>query len=146
MDDRMIRLIRLSARGLSCAQMLVALALENRGEENPGLVRAAAGLAYGLGSGQEACGAWSGGVLVLGLYAGGIGEPGEDRDRLTLMLQELADWFAERFGAEAGGTSCEALTGNAGPAAAQEKCGRMVADTHDKIVEILFAHGFDPAG
>jgi len=32
------------------------------------------------------------------------------------------------------------------PAAALKRCGAIVADTYAKVLEILAAHGFDPAG
>ena len=56
MDDTMIRMMRLAQKGYTCSQILILLALEARGEQNPSLVRAAAGLAYGCGTGRGAAG------------------------------------------------------------------------------------------
>jgi hypothetical protein len=61
MDDTMIRMMRLAQKGFTCSQILLLLALEARGEQNPALVRAAAGLAYGCGTGKGSCGVLTGG-------------------------------------------------------------------------------------
>lgn len=146
MNDASIRLLKKAATGYSCAQILMLLALEDRGETNPGLVRAMAGLAYGCGTGSGTCGALSGAACVLALYAG-KGEDGEPAsERLPAMLQELGDWFAETVGRDNGGISCEAIVGDAGPAVSRQKCGSIVADTYERLAQILIENGFDPAG
>jgi GTPase SAR1 family protein len=72
------------------------------------------------------------------------GDPGIGKS--TLMLQALSDWFEERAGGPHGGISCEAVVGAEGPAAARQRCGAIVADTHCRLLEILAANGFDPSG
>jgi hypothetical protein len=144
MDDYQIEMMRLGAQGYSCSQIIILLGLMTRGEENPALVRAMAGLAYGCGGGQASCGALTGGGCLLALYAGKGSETETASDRLPLMLSELVEWFQEAVGGQYGGTICEIITGEEGPAAARQRCGAIVGDTVAKVMEILMAHGFDP--
>jgi hypothetical protein len=145
MNDLMLRMLQLSQKGYSCSQILIRLILEARGEDNPALVRAMGGLAYGCGAGRTTCGTLTGACCALALYAG-KGRDGEaPDDRLMLMLQDLSDWFWDRVGSTHGGMACEAIVGEAGPAAARQRCGVIVADTYAKLLEILAANGFDPA-
>jgi hypothetical protein len=146
MDETQIRMLQLGKRGYICSQIILLMGLEVRGETNPGLVRAMAGLAYGCGSGQGTCGVLTGGCCLLGLYAGKGSDEENPSERLTLMLQELTDWFVERAGCEDSRISCEAITGEAGPAATRQRCGTLVADTYGKVMEILIASEIDPTG
>ena len=146
MNDTAMEMMRLAAKGYSCGQILMCLALQARAETNSGLVRSMAGLAYGCGTGLGTCGALTGGSCVLALYAGKGSDDETASEKLPLMLQELSDWFQERVGETCGDITCEAVVGEAGPAAARQKCGAIVAETHDKVMEILMANGFDPAG
>jgi hypothetical protein len=144
LNDVSLRILQLSGQGYGCSQVLMQLTLEARGEDNPGLVRAMAGLQYGCGGGRATCGALTAACCVLALYAASGGETGAT-ERLPLMLQALSDWFEERVGGQ-GGITCEAIVGNEGPAAARQRCGTIVADTHARLLEILAANGFDPSG
>jgi hypothetical protein len=145
LNDVSLRILQLSAQGYGCSQVLMQLALEARGEDNPGLVRAMAGLEYGCGGGRATCGALTAACCVLALYAGGEGAAGAS-ERLPLMLQDLSDWFEERVAGAHGGNTCEAIVGQEGPAAARQRCGTIVADTHSRLLEILAANGLDPSG
>jgi len=143
MDDMMLRVMRLGASGLYCSQIIMALALETRGEENPALVRSLAGLAFGCGTGQASCGVLSGGACVLALYAGKA--PGEEESpALMPLLQEFGEWFAANAGGENGGVTCAAILGEGTPRVTQQKCGELVAAAFGRILELLAAHGFDP--
>ena len=144
MDDTPIRMMQLAAKGYYCSQIIVQLALEARGEENPSLVRAMAGPAYGCGSGRATCGALTGGCCLLALYAAKGRDAESESDRLFLMLNELTDWFDQQVGARYGGRACETITGEDGPAAARQRCGGIVAETFAKAMEILMANDFDP--
>jgi len=145
MNDVMIRMLQLSQKGYGCSQILIRLFLEARGEENPALVRAMAGLAYGCGGGHATCGTLTGACCALALYAGKGKDDEASSERLMLMLQELSDWFEEQVGGPHGGTACETIVGEAGPAAARQRCGAIVADTYSKVLEILSANGFEPS-
>ena len=144
MDDYQVQMLRLGSAGYSCSQILIQLALDVRGEENPALVRSMAGLAYGCGGGKGSCGALTGGCCLLALFAGKGDDTERESDRLPLMLNEMSDWFESQVGNQYGGTMCETITGEDGPAAAQERCGAIVGDTFAKAMEILTTHGFDP--
>lgn len=145
MNDTMIQMMKLGQKGYSCSQILVSLALELRGETNPGLVRAMSGLAYGCG-GRGSCGGLTGACCVLGLYAGKGEDHEQASEKLLAMIQELSDWFQERIGSRHGGITCEAVTGENGPEASRQTCGTIVAETYDKTIEILLSNGFDPSG
>ena len=144
MDDTQIRMLQLAAKGYYCSQIIVQLALEARGEDNPALVRAMAGPAYGCGSGRATCGALTGGCCLLALYAAKGSDGERESDRLFLMLNELADWFDQQVGALYGGSACETITGEDGPAAARQRCGGIVAETFAKTMAILMANDVDP--
>lgn len=144
MDETLIRLMALGGKGYTCSQIMIIMALEARGEENPSLVRAMAGLSYGCGNNCGTCGALTGGVCVLGLYAGKGMDAETASEMLLPMTQELSDWFLERT-AEHGGINCETIVGAEGPDASRQICGALVAETFEKALEILMQNGFDPS-
>jgi len=146
MNELMLRMLQLSQKGYGCSQILIRLVLEARGEDNPGLVRSMAGLAYGCGGGRATCGTLTGACCAIALYAGKGRDDEAASDRLMLMLQELSDWFWAHVGETHDGVTCEAIVGEAGPSAARQRCGMIVADTFAKVLEILAASGFDPSG
>lgn len=146
MNDLMLRMLQLSQKGYSCSQILIRLVLETRGEDNPALVRAMAGLAYGCGGGRATCGTLTGACCAIALYAGKGRDDEAASDRLMLMLQELSDWFWGHVGESHSGVTCETIVGEAGPSAARQRCGMIVADTFTKVLELLAASGFDPFG
>ena len=146
MDATRIRMLELGAQGYTCSQVMILLGLEIRGETNPGLVRAMAGLAYGCGSGDGTCGVLTGGCCLLALYAGKGADKETQADRLAVMLQELGDWFCRHTESTPGGISCNAIVGEAGPAASRQRCAAILAETYAKVMEILSANAFDPMG
>lgn len=146
MDSIQIRMLQLSGQGYACSQILMRLFLELRGEDNPALVRAVSGLAYGCGGGRASCGTLTGGCCALALYAGKGRDDETGSEQLMLMLQELSDWFEHQVGARYGGIACEIIVGEQGPQAVRQRCGRIVADTYAKVLEILSANGFEPSG
>lgn len=146
MNETLIRLMALGGKGYVCSQILISLALEERGESNPGLVRAMAGLAYGCGNNQGPCGALTGGSCILGLYGGKGRDHEAASEKLPIMMQELSDWFLERVGSQHGGITCEAIVGKAGPEASRRICGDIVSEVFEKAMEILMVNGFGPEG
>jgi C_GCAxxG_C_C family probable redox protein len=145
MDDLALKMLQLGHQGFSCAQIIVLLTLEMRGEANNALVRSMAGLAYGCGSGRGSCGALTGAACALALYAGKGGPDEEESPSLQVMLEELNEWFLEQVGSQHGGITCEAITGQEGPAASRQKCGALVAEAYAKVMELLVSHEIDPA-
>ena len=143
MDDTMLRMMRLAQKGYTCSQILILLALEAKGEQNPALVRAAAGLAYGCGTGKGSCGVLTGGSCVIALFAGKGSDEEQESEKFMMMLQDLSDWFSERVGGQYGGIECQAIVGEEGPASARQRCGGILAETYAKVMEILIANGFE---
>jgi len=145
MDDTMIQMMRLAQKGYTCSQILILLALEARGEQNPALVRSAAGLAYGCGTGKGSCGVLTGGSCVIALFAGKGSDEEHESEKLTLMLHDLSDWFFDHVGSQYGGIECQAIVGDEGPAAARQRCGAILGETYAKVMEILISNDFDPS-
>jgi hypothetical protein len=144
LDDTGIKMMELGGKGYCCSQIMVLLALEETGRENPDLVRAAAGLCNGLGDCSGPCGVLTGAALLLGMYAGKGMDIEEAEAVLPVMLESLRDSFAEAT-ADFGGISCgDILSGGCGqpnPAI----CGGLVADTFARVREILVENGLDPS-
>jgi hypothetical protein len=145
MDETTLQILRFSQKGYSCAQIVILLALTPMGTENPMLVRAMAGLAYGCGEGKGSCGVLTGGCCLISLFAAKGRDDETASDRLPVMIAEFSDWFLHSFGAKNGEMTCEAIVGEQGIAAAQQRCGLMVSQVYPKVLEILLSNGFDPA-
>jgi len=61
------RIIQLAGKGYCCSQILMLLALEIQGRENPELVRAMAGLCMGTANSGGICGIFTGASCVMAL-------------------------------------------------------------------------------
>ncbi|MDD2319609.1 MAG: C-GCAxxG-C-C family protein [Geobacteraceae bacterium] len=140
MDEMMFRMMELKSKGFYCSQIMMLLALEAQEKENPDLIRAMAGLAFGVGVG-EVCGALTGGACILSLYAGKGTEEDEEHGRLMSMLHELGEWFRVTFTGQYGGISCDAISEDG--SLRNERCGAVVAATYQKVLEILIENDFD---
>jgi hypothetical protein len=122
-----IRVSELGLQGRCCTQIMVQLALDERGEENAQMADAVGALCLGLFSGIG-CGALSGGALAMWLLAG-VPVDGA-------LVEDLVEWFRERYGA----TDCDALL--AGDASARfSKCPSMVAETYAEARQLLVTRG-----
>lgn len=137
------RIAELLLSGLKCSHILMKLALEAQGRDDPELVRVMSGLALGMGQGFN-CGALSGGCCVLGLHAGRAGEEETDDPRFAPLIDEFTGWFhlsaRERFG----GIDCADIM-KFDPALKQERCPALIGEVWDRLNEILEDHGFDPS-
>lgn len=142
MDDMLFRMMELKSKGFYCSQIMMLLALEAQEKENPDLIRAMAGLAFGVGIG-EVCGALTGGACILSLYAGKGTEDDEEHYRLMGMLTELGDWFRDTYGGQFGGISCAAISDDG--TLRNERCGAVVVATYQKVLELLVENDFDPS-
>ncbi|MGD0488580.1 MAG: DVU_1555 family C-GCAxxG-C-C protein [Syntrophorhabdales bacterium] len=142
MDDMILQLMRLKAKGFCCAQIVLTLALEAQGKTNADLVRSVGGLCFGINGSGEVCGALSGGACLISLYAGKGGDEEAYDDRYMAMMGELVDWFGGAACDEYGGTRCSEILERFPD---RSICGRIVADTYGKCMDILVSHGFDPA-
>ena len=138
MPDYASRIAKLMGQGDGCSRVLVKLALETQGRDNPELVRAMAGLELGMRQGFN-CGALTGGCCVLGLY-GDRAENDEKADlRFDLMIEEFAGWFETEMVDKFGGVNCEDVMGFE-PALRKERCPGVVLGSWMKIKEVLAKH------
>ena len=139
MDDFQMRLASLSAEGYHCSQILLLLALERTGRENPDLLRALGGISKGVAEGSETCGALLGGACLLGFYAG-KGQPGEGEHPLfRSMLKDLAEWFRAEAGLPGGSSRCADIL----EAFGKTRCPLLVRSVWVKALEILEENGID---
>jgi hypothetical protein len=127
MADLDVRVNELGLSGHCCTQIMVRLALEERGEENEQMAESVGALCLGLFSGIG-CGALAGGALAMWLLAG--------RPVDGSLVAELVDWFRERQGT----VDCDIILGG-DPGARFTKCPAIVADTYLEVREILVARG-----
>ena len=142
MDDIVLQMMRLNAKGFCCAQIILILALEAQGKTNADLVRSVGGLCFGINWSGEVCGALSGGACLISLYAGkGTDEETPDGRYMT-MVGELVEWFTRAADNEYGGTRCHEILERFPD---RSICSLIVADTYKKCMDILASHGFDPA-
>jgi len=140
MDDFLRRMLQLKAEGFCCTQIILILGLETQGKGNTQLVRATQGLCFGVATGEEVCGALSGGVCLLSLYTGKGTKDEQVDERFLPMAQELTSWFRQTHGEAAGSARCsDILAAHPGGST----CGAIVAATFAKVMEILATHGLD---
>ena len=63
-DELVNRMIQLAENKYNCSQIMMVLALEQEGRQNPDLVRAMSGLGDGCGFFQETCGIMTGAAMT----------------------------------------------------------------------------------
>jgi C_GCAxxG_C_C family probable redox protein len=123
--------------GWHCAEVIFARLGRHRDPAfDPGLVRLAGGFAGGMVAGTEACGALSGGILLLG-YLYGRRHTGEDEDR----CRELVGRFVRRFRSELGGTTCHHFTGGERDPAIHRRCTALVVRAAEILLDVLPGYG-----
>ncbi len=139
MGDYDSDILELARDGYCCAQILLQLALDMQGEENPALIRSMQGLCEGGGEADGECGALTGSCCMLALYAG-KGAPEETANQqLPLLFAEFRRWFHNRVSpaaitcAEIAPSTAERLT----------TCPTLIGDCAQKAFSLLMEHGFD---
>ena len=132
--DAFDRIMELSRQGLYCAQIMVQLALDAEGKENPELVQAVRGLCGGFAWSGGPCGALSGGACLLSLLGRGL----EISEREELVA-EFHRWFAGRT-AQFGGEDCNDITGG-DRGNMFSVCPGVIIDSYEKCVELLAERG-----
>lgn len=142
MDDTSLRLAQLSAQGFCCSQILIQLALEDMGVDNPGLVRATAGLCEGSGGGGL-CGVATGGACVLALYAARGSVDEEPLDCYPLLVSHFMDWF-RASAADWGGTLCNEIVA-VHRGIQPEVCGSILQRARETILGLLSEQDIDPS-
>ena len=142
-DEIVMQMIELAEKNYNCSQIMMILALQREGKENPGLVRAMSGLGDGCGFFNETCGIMTGAASLLGWYAGKGADGEEESEKLLPMLQDLDDWFQQEIGAKYSGTRCKDIAGElVGTPECKQICGGIIFQTYTKLDEILAANGF----
>lgn len=132
--DAFDRIMELSREGLYCAQIMVQLALDAEGKENPELIEAVRGLCGGFAWSGGPCGALSGGACLLSLLGRGL----EISEREELVA-EFYRWFAGRT-AQFGGEDCNDITGG-DRGNMFSVCPGVIIDSYEKCVELLAERG-----
>lgn len=136
------KIAELMGQGYYCSQTIVAFGLENQGKINWDLMRAMEGLKGGLGCWGGICGALTGAVCLLGLYAGRGPVDEKPNARLDPMLQQLVGWFHTTMGERHGGVHCETITEKYGYSDLPNVCPTIVGDTYVETTKILESYGF----
>jgi hypothetical protein len=139
------RVLELGRQRFYCSQIVMTMALDLQGRDDPSLIRAMEGLAGGLGFSGEVCGTLTAGAAALGLYAG-RGRASDDEDpTMVFMVGDLVRWFTDGYGAAYSGIRCHEIVG--GDASNQAtRCPAMIAGTFQKVKDLLVENGFDLAG
>ena len=141
--DTVARMIELAENNYNCSQIIMILALDTQGKEEPDLVRAMSGLANGCGFFDETCGILTASACVLSWYAGKGSDREEESEKLLPMLQELGDWFRKEIEGTFESTRCSDIVGDlVGTTEGKEICGRLLLKTHKKTFELLDSYGF----
>ena len=142
-DEIVNRMIQLAENKYNCSQIMMLLALEQEGRENPGLVRAMSGLGDGCGFFQETCGIMTGAAGILAWHAGKGADGEEESEKLLPMLEELGDWFRQDIAAKYSGTKCKEIVGDlVGTDDGKQICGSIIFQTSGKVNEILASNGY----
>ena len=138
--DLFDRMLELSNQGYYCAQILLILALESEGKEDPDLIRAMSGLNGGMGFTGHLCGALTGGCCLLGYFCGkGEAEEMEARES-SQVIGEFVEWF-RGFTEEAyGGFDCDHIL-EGDPSNKMRRCPEIVEGVFRKCMELLSEHG-----
>ncbi len=142
-DEIVNRMIQLAENQYNCSQIMMILALEQEGGENPELVRAMSGLGDGCGFFKETCGIMTGAAGILAWYAGKGADDEEESEKLLPMLEDLGDWFRQEIGAKYAGTRCNEIVGDrVGTPDGKQICGTVIFQTFGKVNEILISNDF----
>lgn len=143
MSDTLMDVMPLASRGYCSSQILVMLALEAQGLEDPVAVRAVSGLGNGLGHCGSCCGILTGGCCALGLYLGKGSDAELPHDRADLLYAEFVEWFRGRVVPTYGDVTCDAILKGGKPD--MNLCGGLVAEAWEAILNLLAENGIDPS-
>ena len=137
--DLMDRMLELSRQGFYCSQIMMLLALESEGKEDPDLIRAMGGLVGGIGNSGDLCGTLTGGACFLSYFAG-KGEAEEiEHPKLDEMIRAYMEWFRD-YTAEYGGTSCKCIL-QGDERNKIQLCPVLIRDALEKCMALLEENG-----
>ncbi len=151
MTDLQMMIFEFGSKGYSCSQILMLLALQMQGQENPALVRASNALAQGIANGGKTCGALTGGLCLISLYTAKGSDSDRGDDREAVMWEELEDWFNSEI-CQNKSNYCDDILGlNENNSMNINRlahggaiCANMVAKVFEKCLEILQKYEIDP--
>lgn len=126
-DDVARRVSALGLAGRCCTQIMVQMALDESGAEDPLMVDAVGALCLGLSAGRT-CGALTGGLLALALR----GSAPVDSE----LGRQLVEWFE----GENGTLECDELL-KGDPAARLTVCPAIVSRTYEEVTRLLETRG-----
>jgi hypothetical protein len=141
MNEDAFRMMELATQGYQCSQILMLMALEGQGKQNPDLVRAMSGLLGGMGCGKT-CGALTAGCCVLALYAGKDSPESNADDRLQGMLSRFFEWFETEYTARYGGIDCAGIVQD-DMRNKMARCPGIIMDSLEKLKEILAENNYE---
>jgi C_GCAxxG_C_C family probable redox protein len=124
---------------------MIKMALDEEGKENEDLLRAVNGLCQGIGGSQKSCGVLTGGVAIIGLYAGKGNDTQYPAENYGLMINEYIKWFEEEFQSlecmDIIGVLC--VTDEKRNENYMLKCGDILLKSYAKIQEILYKYDYE---
>lgn len=129
-----MRLLELAAQGYYCGQILMILALEERGEENRALVQTMGSLSGGLGFTGKNCGALTGGACLLAYLAPSEAD-GVLSGEAQVLITEFVRWFEETIGTPFGGIDCDTIL--AGDYEPFRVCSSIIRQVYEKCQALL---------
>lgn len=141
MSEDAFRVAELLLDDFRCSHILMRLALDAQGRDDPNLVRAMSGLALGMGQGFN-CGALSAGCCVIGYYAGRGGDGEREHPELSAMLDDFTGWFNAAATGQYGGIDCSDIM-QFDEGLRRQRCPELIVATWEKVKETLAAHGVD---
>lgn len=131
-----MRMLELTGQGYACSQILLMLAMELRGEENSGVVRAMAALNEGMCGTGRLCGCLTGGACLLGYMTGrGLEQDELEHPAFRKMVADFSAWFEETWGVF-GGLNCDDILED-DPANRMQRCPQILQTSFEKCLELL---------
>lgn len=125
------------ANGLHCSQVMMQLSLDMRGKDEPFVIRSLGALGGGMFA-QRTCGTLTGAVCALSSYF-----PRNEGEKEPRDYQEPAKKLVEWFQGEYGSIECRDLVEYKRPSI-MAVCPELMANTFEKLLEILEEYGIDP--
>ncbi|MDO4623162.1 MAG: C-GCAxxG-C-C family protein [Eubacteriales bacterium] len=134
------KIIEYAQQGYHCSQIIMQLALETAGKEEPELVRALGGLGGGIGYTGDTCGCLTGGACTISYFLGKEAPDIPETQTNKEALRELVSWFKEELGPEIGGSVCTDIC-HLDRAMIIQKCPEIIGSTYEKCMDILIDKG-----
>lgn len=135
-EELMLKAIEINQKGYSCSQTVFLLSTDFNQVENPELVKALDGLAYGMHT-RKTCGCLSGALCLASFYLGKDANMPRD-ERLQPIAQQLTQWFEEQNGS----SLCDDILKKHNEDKASV-CPRLMAETFKKCFELLMENDVD---